>query len=204
MPCLAQDPSTSLGVKVSLRSNPSARLGVNTFAALTPRLRSGSISSLRSEIEGPDLGSSAAHGNDPLPLLPSGPGGVHGVALHEARSLIRIAILSRALGPRNAPRGGDAGRDMTQDGGELAPALPKSSSANDRVGQGLVPCRFSFPLGQFRQRRASRSSACGRGGRSRRRTESSSPAAPPPSPRAGCPSTAWQRPARARPRPASA
>src|ERR1700680_3540547 len=33
-----------------------------------------------------NFGSSAAHETDPLPLLPSGPGGVRGESLHRARS----------------------------------------------------------------------------------------------------------------------
>src|SRR5580704_6447089 len=33
-----------------------------------------------------NFGYSAAHEADPLPLLPSGPGGVHGESLHRARS----------------------------------------------------------------------------------------------------------------------
>src|ERR1035437_1536256 len=40
----------------------------------------------------PDPGWSAAHDANPLPLLPSGPGGVCGRALHEVRGLTTIML----------------------------------------------------------------------------------------------------------------
>src|ERR1700735_5629239 len=43
-----------------------------------------------------NFGYSAAHETDPLPLLPSGPGGVRGESLHRARS----STHRRELGPR--------------------------------------------------------------------------------------------------------
>src|SRR5579863_2457781 len=46
------------------------------------------LRSLSHQGVGRNFGYSAAHKADPLPLLPSGPGGVHGTSLHRARSSI--------------------------------------------------------------------------------------------------------------------
>src|SRR5579875_3047741 len=89
-----------------------------------------------------NFGYSAAHEADPLPLLPSGPGGVHGTSLHRARSSTDRQFMPvflrhnryRSLAQRFRARKPMAGEPVNQVGRAL---VEKVSSTPIADGTGL-------------------------------------------------------------------